>query len=98
MWQIFLWACPLLGLTCDPAPNVATIQTAYEGEASSGSALHDKGLRVVAAKCHGRGGEQFLCEVSFISDGDPTERLYFDIVAVARIGGGWKLQSGLCRR
>jgi tripartite-type tricarboxylate transporter receptor subunit TctC len=40
----------------------------------------------------------FLCEVTFTSKDDPTERLYFDIVAVARAGDGWELKSGLCKR
>lgn len=34
----------------------------------------------------------------FISKADPTERLYFDIVSVARDGDGWTLKSGLCKR
>jgi hypothetical protein len=33
-----------------------------------------------------------------ISKSDPTERLYFDIVAVARVGDEWTLKSGLCKR
>jgi hypothetical protein len=40
----------------------------------------------------------FLCEVTFISKSDPSERLYFDIVAVARTAAGWELKSGLCKR
>jgi hypothetical protein len=35
---------------------------------------------------------------TFISKGDPTGRLYFDIVAVAPAGAGWQLKSGLCKR
>jgi hypothetical protein len=27
----------------------------------------------------------------------PNERSYFDIVSVARAGGGWELKSGLCK-
>jgi hypothetical protein len=30
--------------------------------------------------------------------GDPTDGLYFDIVAVARPGDEWTLNSGLCKR
>jgi hypothetical protein len=37
-------------------------------------------------------------EVTFISRSDPMERLYFDIVAVARASDGWELKSGLCKR
>jgi len=98
MWQSILWACSLVGLPCHSVPDVATIQTVYEREASSGSTLHDKGLRVLEAKCHDDGTDRFLCEVTFISDNDPAERLYFDIVAVARMADGWELKSGLCKR
>ena len=81
-----------------PAPTVASIQAAYEHETSSGSSLHDKGLTVIEAKCHDNSGGRFLCEITFVSTSDPSERLYFDIVAVARRPGGWELTSGLCKR
>jgi hypothetical protein len=61
----------------------AAIQTACEREASAGSTLHDKGLQVLQTKCHDDSADKFLCEVTFVSKSDPTERLYFDIVAVA---------------
>jgi hypothetical protein len=99
---IVLWACSLISLSCEPGPDVSTIQAAYELGASSSNRLHDSGLRVLEAKCHNytgeRAGDGFLCEVKFISTGDPTERLYFDIVAVARKGSQWELTSGLCKR
>jgi hypothetical protein len=99
MWQTVGWLCGLVGAACNAVPNIAAIQTAYEREASAGSALHDKGLQVLEAKCHDRSGDRgFLCEVTFISKSDPTERLYFDIVAVAPAGDGWQLKSGLCKR
>jgi hypothetical protein len=98
MWQAVVWACSLVGLSCNSVPDMATIQTAYEREASSGSALHDKGLRVLQAKCHDDSADRFLCEVTFISNSDPDKRLYFDIVAVARTAGGFELKSGLCKR
>jgi hypothetical protein len=99
MWLAAGWICALIGVTCDARPGIAAIQTAYEREASAGSALHDKGLQVLEAKCHDRGGnEGFLCEVTFISKNDPTERLFFDIVAVAPADTGWQLKSGLCKR
>ena len=79
-------------------PDMAVIQTAYEREASSGSALHDKGLRVLQAKCHDDSTDRFLCEVTFVSNSDPNKRLYFDIVAVARTADGFVLKSGLCKR
>jgi len=98
-----LWVCSIFGLWCDRLPNLATIQSAYEREASADNKLHDKGLKVLNAKCHGYGEErvpsgQTLCEVTFISIDDPTERLYFDIVAVAQTDNGWVLKSGLCKR
>lgn len=99
---IVAWACALIGLSCDRNPNVSVIQAAYERESSSGSSLHSRGLKVIEAKCHDqpakRAGEAFLCEVTFISTADPTERLYFDIVAVARKQDNWELTSGLCKR
>jgi len=33
-----------------------------------------------------------------VSKDDPDQRLYFDVIAVARRNGRWELQSGLCRR
>jgi hypothetical protein len=98
MWLVAGWLCALLAGSCKPVPDITVIQTAYEREASGGSALHDTGLQVLRAKCHDNGNDQFLCEVTFISQGDPAERLYFDIVAVARVGNGWVLNSGLCKR
>ena len=104
MWQVAGWLCALVAMSCKPVPDIAVIQSAYEREASAGSALHDKGLQVLQAKCHDAGNDSgastggFLCEVTFISKADPEQRLYFDIVAVARADDGWRLKSGLCRR
>jgi hypothetical protein len=98
MWQVVGWICALVSMPCRPAPDIGAIQSVYEREASAGSALHDKGLQVLQAKCHDAGAEKFLCEVTFISKGDPAQRLYFDIVAVNRAGDGWELKSGLCKR
>jgi hypothetical protein len=101
-FSIFLWACSLISLSCETGPDVSMIQSAYELGASSSNGLHDFGLRVLETKCHPdageRVGDRFLCEVTFISTGDPTERLYFDIVAVVRDGSKWQLTSGLCKR
>jgi len=77
---------------------MTTIQAAYEREASAGSTLHDKDLKVLQARCHDQKRETWLCEVTFVSKSDPNERLYFDIVAVSRIADGWELRSGLCKR
>jgi hypothetical protein len=89
--------CTLVAMSCNSVPDIAAIQTAYKREASAGSAFHDNGLQVLQANCHDEGADKFLCEVTFISKGDP-ERPYFDIVTVARAGEGWELQSGLCKR
>ena len=98
MWQVAGWLCAMVAMSCEPVPDIAVIQSAYEREASAGSTLHDKGLQVLQAKCHDTGSMGFLCEVTFTSKGDPSEHLYFDIVAVARAGDGWELKSGLCKR
>ena len=98
MWQVAGWLCAVVAMSCETVPDIAVIQSAYEREASAGSTLHDKGLQVLQAKCHDSGSAAFLCEVTFTSKGDPSEHLYFDIVAVARAGDGWELKSGLCKR
>jgi len=98
MSYLMLLACSLVGLSCSQLPDLSIIQTAYDRESSSGSKLHDTGLRVLNAKCHDNTGPQVLCEVTFISVEDPSERLYFDIVAVAQTAEGWVLKSGLCKR
>jgi hypothetical protein len=97
MWQGVKWLCALVAMSCNSAPDIAAIQTAYQREASAGSTFHDNSLQVLQAKCHDDGTDKFLCEVTFISKGDP-ERPYFDIVSVARAGAGWQLNSGLCKR
>jgi hypothetical protein len=91
------WLCALAAMSCNSIPDIAAIQTAYEREASAGSALHDKGLQVLQAKCRDDGTDKFVCEVTFILKGDP-ERPYFDIASVARAGEGWELKSGLCKQ
>jgi len=104
MWQVAGWLCAVVAISCKPVPDIAVIQTAYEDEAISGSTLHDKGLQVLQAKCHDAGNSSstsssgFLCEVTFTSKEDPEQRLYFDIVAVARADDRWQLKSGLCKR
>jgi hypothetical protein len=97
MWQAAQWICALVALSCDATPGVSVIQTAYDHEEAAGSNLHDKSLQVLQAKCHDDGTDKYLCEVTFISKNDPTERLFFDIVAVARNADGWELKSGLCK-
>jgi hypothetical protein len=98
MWLAAGWMCALIGVACGSVPDITAIQAAYDREASAGSALHDKGLQVLQTKCHDSNSDRFLCEVTFVSKSDATERLYFDIVAVARADNGWDLKSGLCKR
>jgi hypothetical protein len=100
MWQIGFaaLACSITGWFCAPVPGATVIQSAYEREASPGSTRHDLGLRVLHAKCHDSDSGNYLCEVTFMSTDDPTGRLYFDIVALARQNDGWSLTSGLCKR
>ena len=101
MWQSIAWVCSVHGIACGTLPNVAIIQAAYEREEAAGSTLHSKDLKVLEAKCHDSSGGRFLCEVTFTvasTSQDPNQRLYFDVVAVARTQGGWVLESGLCRR
>jgi len=98
MGPVFGWLCALVATGwCNPVPDIATIQAAYESEAASGNNLHDKNLQILKAKCHDA-ASGFLCEVMFISKGDPTERLYFDIISVDRTADAWQLKSGLCKR
>jgi len=100
MSQNVLTLCSVLGLLCNsgPAPDVAVIQTAYEQEASDTNTAHDKGLKVIQAKCDDGKEGRFLCQVTFMSKQDPTERLYFDVVSVVRTPKGWELKTGLCKR
>jgi hypothetical protein len=90
------WLCALIAMSCNSAPGIADIQFAYEREAYVGSPFHDNGLEVLKADCRDNGKDIFLCEVRFISKGDP-ERPYFDIVTLARAGEDWLLTSGLCK-
>jgi hypothetical protein len=90
----------MLGLSCGAraAPDQSIIQAAYDREQEAGSKLHDKGLKVLAAKCDDGASGRFLCQVTFTSRDDPNQRLYFDIVSVTRSGDRWELTSGLCKR
>ena len=96
MWQGVKWLCALVAISCNSAPDITAIRTAYEREASADSAFHDTSLQVLQAKCRGADNDKFLCEVTFMSKGD-RERPYFDIVTVAREGDAWELKSGLCK-
>lgn len=99
--EVALWTCSMVGVGCNltPAPSVATIQAAYDREVSNASSLHDKNLQVLEAKCDVKNADgRYLCQVTFMSTADRTQRLYFDIVSVAPLGSDWELKSGLCRR
>lgn len=95
------WVCSGTGYLCD-LPNATIIQRAYEQESAAASTLHDQGLRVLNATCGqantGDKASDYLCEVTFTSAADPDQRLYFDVIRIVRIGGGWQLASGLCKR
>jgi hypothetical protein len=89
----------MAGLRCDPAlPDTSIIQAAYEREESGGSERHSKNLRLLDATCETSTGDTYLCQVTFLSTDDPTQRLYFDVVIAARSGASWQLKSGLCKR
>jgi hypothetical protein len=95
---VLAWVCNVTGVSC-AAPNAEIIQKAYEQEAPASGVRHDKGLKIVEAKCdNGDEGGRYLCQVSFVSEDDPDKRLYFDIVAAALTDKGWVLTSGLCKR
>jgi hypothetical protein len=91
------WVCARTGYLCEP-PDASIIQRAYERESAAGSSLHDRGLRVIGAKCAPSKTSAYLCEVTFTSSADPDERLYFDVIRIARKDDGWQLESGLCKR
>ena len=94
--SLIVWLCPLVGFACDSTPDLSVLQAAYERETSTGSSLHEKGLKLLKTKCRDDAGQQFLCEVTFTSTADLSERLYFNVVTVARTNGGWELKSELC--
>lgn len=98
--RLLVWLCSLASLFCGaPAkPDLSTLQLTYEREEAQGSALHDKGLRIVEASCNPPSDGRSLCQVTFLSKDDPDQRLYFDVISVARHDGQWELQSGLCKR
>jgi hypothetical protein len=100
MALLALWASVLIAFPSGALapPDLSTIQSAYELEAASGSPLHDKGLRLIEAACAGAVRGRYLCQVTFLSNDDPEERLYFDVVAIVRKGREWIFESGLCKR
>jgi hypothetical protein len=101
MWSavVPVWICSLIGVACGaPAkPDLPAIQSAYEREAANGSALHDPGLQVLKSSCDDPKDGRYLCQITFLSKSDPTQRLYFTVIAVAHEGNVWALKSGLCR-
>ncbi len=100
MWTLVLWSCAIIGIRCAPVapPDASIIQFVYERQASRGDPLHSKNLRVINASCDPVTEGRSLCQVTFLSTDDPTDRLYYDIVALAQDGDGWQLKSGLCKR
>jgi hypothetical protein len=80
-------------------PTVAIVQAAYEREAASAAARHDKNLEIVAVDCNsGKIEREYLCWVTFTSKNDPAQTLYYDVAAVAGTETDWVLKSGLCRK
>ena len=49
---------------------------------------------MLEASCDDGATGRFLCQVTFLSNDDPSQRLYFDIVAVERTDKGWELPNG----
>ena len=93
-------AAVLMVNSANALPDLNSIQTAYERELARGTRKHDPGLHVRAAECNPvalAGPETFVCSIKFTTTKDRDERLYLDIVQVAREQTGWSLKSGLCR-
>jgi len=84
-------------LAAPAAPDAAAVQNAYQREAASGDKRHDQGLHVREAKCSPDASNRYVCWITFVSDADANQRLYFDAVSLARENGRWTLKSGLCR-
>jgi hypothetical protein len=96
---VLLWLCGIAGLQCgSPRPDASIIQAAYEREESSGDERHSKSLRLLDASCETSAADTYLCQVTFLSIDDPTQRRYYDVVIAARSGADWQLKSGLCKR
>ena len=49
------------------APDLSTIQSAYEREAQAGDQRHDKGLRIVTSDCVADQTGAYLCWIKFVS-------------------------------
>jgi hypothetical protein len=84
----FSWACATVGLSCESAPNAAIIQAAYERAAPDSRLRRDKGLRIIEATCDNDVNGRFQCQVSFVSEADPDQRLYLGIVSATQTGSG----------
>jgi len=86
-------------MSCDAStPSVAVIQSAYEREASKWKQAPRQRIESARSELRAEYDGRFLCQVTFLSNDDPSQRLYFDVVAVARTDKGWELRSGLCKR
>jgi hypothetical protein len=79
-------------------PDAGVVQATYDFELRGGNPAHDKGLKILLAKCmNGPGAAAYICFVSFYSQEDPGQRIYNSAIEIARIGDGWFLKSGLCK-
>lgn len=54
------------------------------------------GLRVVRANCRPYDARDYSCTVDFVDTAAGDTRVYFDVVTISRVDGGWDLKSGLC--
>jgi len=80
-----------------PAPDTGVVQATYDFESSFGNPAHDKGLRIIQARCMKGEAAAFICFVSFMSEQDPDQRIYNSATEIARVGQSWLLKSSLCK-
>jgi hypothetical protein len=81
-----------------PVPDLGVVQATYDFEESFGNPAHDKGLKIMQARCMKGGEAAYICFVSFMSEQDPDQRIYNSATEIARVGNIWLLKSGLCKR
>jgi hypothetical protein len=74
-------------------------EMAHSGEPLSSASEVQRTWGADAALIEHRRREAIFCARSPSSrKDDPRQRLYFDVVAIARTEKGWELRSGLCKR
>ena len=96
--------CSVLAASCGDTASMATptteiVQAVYEREASSGSSLHERDLKITTVDCaRNTDGREYMCWVTFTSNTDASQTLHFDVASIEYVDGLWKLKNGLCRR